>query len=240
MITISVIAVVVVLTTCGLGSYLLLRDDRKIVTADPSITATPAMRDINSRTTDGKLMGADDVFPGKQIVADPSIPPYKRVGTVQVDGNCRIAATSQVGQLLLSLGCNQVVRATFSTPDSAYYVTAGVFNLKDSAAAASAKNQLGKLLNATNRFTGYIVDKPTQVLGRAPTNLAFFAQGHFLIYTVIVRVDGKESQPDDPHIKVIVYDMLEHYLRDGVLVRWATGPTPAPSGAGSPSSTATR
>jgi hypothetical protein len=230
MVAISVIATVVVLTTCGLGSFLLLRDDRKIVTADPSLTATPAMRDINSRTTDGRLMTAADVFPVAQIVADKTIPPYKQIGSVQVNSNCRIAATANVGKLLVSLGCNQVVRATFLSPDNGYYVTAGIFNLKDSTAASSAKDQLGTLLNATNRFTGYVTTTATQVLFRSPTNLAFYTQGHFLIYTVIARGDGKESKPDDPHIKVIVYDLLEKYLRDGVLVRWAIGPTPDASG----------
>ncbi len=144
MITLSVIAVAVVLTTCGLGSYLLLRDDQKVISANPSASATVELRDINSRTTDGRLMTATDVFPTAQIVADPSIPPYKRLGNVQVDSNCRVAATSQVGKLMLSLGCNQVIRATFVSPDNAYYLTAGIFNLTDNTAANSAKDQLGK------------------------------------------------------------------------------------------------
>jgi hypothetical protein len=224
MITLSVIAVAVVLTTCGLGSYLLLRDDRKVVTAEPS---NGHLRDITSRTSDGKLMRAADAFPGTTIVADPNYPPYKRLGGVQVESNCRLGATSAVGTLLLAAGCNQMVRATFSTPDNAHYVTAGIFNLQDADAASRAYDQLGKLLDPSNRFTGYITTADTKVLGRAPPNLAYQAQGHFLIYTVIVRVDGKESRADDPLVKVIVYDMLERYLRDGVLVRWATEPATA-------------
>jgi hypothetical protein len=221
MIAISVIAMAVVLTTCGLGSYQLLRDDSKTVTADPAATAAK-VRDISSRAVDPALLTANDVFPGTSISAETNVPPYKRIGGVQVETNCRLGATNDVGTLLLSLGCNQMVRATFLAPDSAHYVTAGVFNLLDEASATKAHDQLGKMLNASNRFTGYITSTATQVLGRAPTNLAFAVQGHFLLYTVIVRLDAKESAANDPQISVIVYDLIEHYLRDGVLVQWAT------------------
>jgi hypothetical protein len=226
MVTISVIAVVALLATCGFGSYLLLHNDRQVITVDPSVTATAATRNIASRQTDGAMLKASDVFPTAQITtSDPTVPPYKRLGDVQVDSNCRIAGTAQVGQLLLAAGCDQVVRATFIAPDGAYYLTAGIFNLADATAAANAKDQLSQIVSATNRLTGYITTEKTQVLYRSPTNLAFYAQGHFLMYVVIARTDGKESQPDDPNIKVIVYDVLEHYLRDTVLVKWAVGPT---------------
>jgi hypothetical protein len=228
MVAISVIAVAVVLTTCGLGSYQLLRDDSKTVTADPAATAAKT-RDISSRTTDPGQLTANDVFPGQTIVAAANVPPYKRIGGVQVETNCRLGATDDVGTLLLSLGCNQMVRATFLAPDNAHYVTAGVFNLLDQASATKAHDQLGTLLNASNRFTGYITTARTQVLGRAPTNLAFAVQGHFLLYTVIVRLDGKESAANDPQVSVIVYDLIERYLRDGVLVKWATVKDAAPT-----------
>jgi hypothetical protein len=45
MIALSVIAVAVVLSTCGLGSFLLFRDDQKL-TAAPAPTATIPRRDI--------------------------------------------------------------------------------------------------------------------------------------------------------------------------------------------------
>jgi hypothetical protein len=230
MVAISAIAIVAVLAACGLGSYLLVHDDSKVVTVDPAVTATAATRNIASRQTDGAIMKASDVFPTTKITTtDPSVPPYKRLGDVQVDSNCRIAGTAEVGQLLLTAGCNQVIRATFISPDGTYYITAGIFNLTDSTAASNAKDQLSKIVSATNRLTGYITTPSTQVLYRSPTNLAFYAQGHFLLYVVIARTDGAESKPDDPNIKVIVYDVLEHYLRDTVLVKWAVGPTASAS-----------
>jgi hypothetical protein len=222
MVTIGAIAVVVVLATCGLGSYMLVHDDNSMAAAVPTAAPSTRVRDIDSRTTDGALMTAKDVFPDVQIIAAPGVPPYKRVGDVQVETNCRLGATNDVATMLVSMGCDQMVRATFSTPDGKHFVTAGVFNLLDDKSTKSAADQFGKLVNASNRFTGFITTTPTQVLARAPTNLAYLADGHFLLYTVIARTDGNESSPDDPQIKVIVYDMLEHYLRDGALVKWAT------------------
>ena len=80
------------------------------------------------------------------------------------------------------------------------------------------------------------------MLGRAPTNLAWDTQGHFLIYSVIARADGKEFAPDDPHAKIIVYDIVEKYLRDHVIVQWsidrgtpgASGPAASASAKASP------
>ncbi len=221
LVALAAIATVVIVAICSLGSWLVLRDDRKVVSADPTTTATAIPRDIGSRVNDAKPMTAADVFPTTQIVADPTIPPYTRVGAVQVEKNCRVAATAAVGKLLNTLGCNQVVRATFTSPDAAYLVTAGIFNLKDTAAATKAQDELSRLIDRTNRLTGYISAPSTRILGRADTNLAFFADGHFLVYNVIARIDGKASAKDDPHITIIFYDLLEKYLRDGVLVRWS-------------------
>ena len=46
-------------------------------------------------------------------------------------------------------------------------------------------------------------------------------EGHFLVYSVIARVDGKDFAADDPHLKVIVYDIVEKYLRDHVILEWS-------------------
>jgi hypothetical protein len=220
MVTLLSIATVVVLATCGLGSYLLVRDENTVVGADPNTTPTIAKRDITSRKTDPTPMTAADVFPTAEIVADPAIPPYKIVGKPQVAPNCRLAATAQVGKLLFQLGCNQVVRATFRSPDRVFFVTAGVLNLKDADSAAEGRAELLKTVNADNRLTGYISQTSAKVLGRAPTSQNWFAQGHFIVYTVIARVDGKAIPADDPNVKVIVYDILEKYLRDTVLANW--------------------
>jgi hypothetical protein len=222
MVAISVIATVVVLAFCSFGSYLLVRDDTKVVGADPTPTTTAQIRDISDRRRDPKPLAVKDVFPGTEIVADPTIPPYKRMGAPQIAQDCRVAATGEVGKLLNKLGCTQVVRATWLSPDGGFYVTAGIFNLTDTAAATQALDQVKTLMDASKgRFTGYIADAKTKILGRAPTNLAWDAQGHFFIYAVMARVDGKAFGSDDPHVPVMVYDIVQKYLRDKVLVDWA-------------------
>jgi hypothetical protein len=240
MVAISVIAAVVVLATCGLGSYLLVKDDNTVVGAVPEATAAVPVRDLSSRETDPELLTAADVFPDAEIVADPAFPPYVRVGEAQVADNCRVAATGQVGLLLVDLGCNQVVRATFKTPEGKHVVTAGVFNLKDNQASVKAHEDIRTLVadEANGRFNGYIPDKSVRVLGSAPTNLSWDVRGHFLVYCVIARADGKAFEPDDPFVPVIVYDLVEKYLRDTKLTDWAiVEGTPGPDASVSPGPT---
>jgi hypothetical protein len=232
MVTLSVVAVAVVLGTCGLGSYLMVTDANTVVGATPTPEPTLAKRDISDRKTDPALLTAADVFPDAEVMADPAFPPYKRVGDAQVATDCRIAATGEVGKLLVSLGCNQVVRATFTSTDGAYLVTAGIFNLSDATAATKAHTDIKVLVAdpSKGRFNGFVSNTTVRVLGRAPTQLAWDAQGHFLLYGVIARLDGKEIADDDPHVKVIVYDIVEKYLRDRFIVQWSVdrnAPTPA-------------
>src|SRR4029078_7838983 len=63
--------------------------------------------------------------------------------------------------------------------------------------------------------------KSTQILGRAPTQLAWYADGHFLAYCVIARKDGKPFGNKDPNPRIIVYDIVETYLLDQVIANLA-------------------
>jgi hypothetical protein len=222
MITLISIAAVVVLATCGLGSYLLMHDDSQVVGGNPTASPTVPKRDISDRKLDPKFLTVADVFPSPTIVADPSIPPYKRIGDPQFAKDCRLGAAADLGKLLVSLGCSQLVRATFSSPDGAFLVTAGVFNLQSNASALGAQDRLKQLVNtAKGRFTGYITDSSTKILGMAPTQSAWAIQGHFLIYCVIARIDGKDVPSTDQHIAVMVYDIVQKYLRDKVIADWS-------------------
>jgi hypothetical protein len=223
MVALIVIAVAVVMATCGLGSYLLVRDANTVVGTSPTVSPTVATRDISDRKTDSALLSAADVFPDPQVVVDPAFPPYKRVGDAQVAKDCRVAATGELGKLLVSLGCNQVVRATFTSADGAYLVTAGIFNLSDAAAATKAHTDIRVLVTdpSKGRFNGFVANSTVRALGRAPTQLAWDAQGHFLLYSVIARLDGKEISADDPQVRVIVYDIVEKYLRDRIIAEWS-------------------
>jgi hypothetical protein len=220
MVALSAIAIAVVLSMCGLGSFLLFKDD-KALTAAPAPTQTIPQRDISSRDSDKALMTPADVFPKLEIVADPSVPPYKQVGDVQEQVDCRAGATGELGKLLVAKGCNQVIRATFSSTDSHYFVTAGILNMKDATSASQVVDQIKTMDPSTGRFQGYITTQPTKVLGRSATQVGWESEGHFLIYCVIARADGKDLGNDDPMIKVIVYDMVEKYLRDTVIYNWS-------------------
>ncbi|MFD0594651.1 hypothetical protein ACFQZ4_21375 [Catellatospora coxensis] len=115
----SVLGVLAVLTVCGVGSFLMVLDEKQGTGAQantsPPPTATPV--DITSREVDPKPLTAAEVFPGKQIVIDPNKP--TEVYTVikpQVLTDCRAAASGEISKLVTKLGCSQVVRGTMRSP----------------------------------------------------------------------------------------------------------------------------
>jgi hypothetical protein len=223
LVTIAAISVVVVVAMCGFGFYNVVWDEQRgAVLTGPAPTPTPPKRDITSRAADPKQMTAKDAFPNTDIAVAPGVPAYKLVGKVQIAKDCRTGATADLGKLLRSLGCNQVIRATMTTSDKNYLVTAGIFNLKDDVAAKQAHEEIKDLVDKEKgRFTGLISSKATQILGRAPTQLAWDADGHFLAYCVIARKDGKPFGASDPNPRIIVYDIVETYLLDKVIANWA-------------------
>ncbi len=228
MIAIGAIAVAVIVAVCSFGSFMLVKDDNEIVGAPPTPEASVVKRDITSRQTDPNPMTVADVFPNPEIVADPSYPPYKMMGKAQASNDCRVAADGEVQKRLQAIGCSQVVRATFSAPDGKYFVTGGIFNLPDANVASQFATDVRTLIaDKQGRFTGYISDPAHNVvLGRARLTHAFEVRGHFLVYIVVVKVDGSEFAPDDPGVKVIQYDIMGQYLRDKVIADWSTEKTP--------------
>jgi hypothetical protein len=247
LVTITAITVVVVVAMCGFGFYNVVWDERQgAVITGPAPTPTPPKRDITSRKADPRALTAKDVFPASKISIADGVPPYTMVGKVQLAKDCRVGATAELGKLLRSLGCNQVVRATFTSADKGYLITAGIFNLTDDVAAKQAHVEIKDLVDKEKgRFTGLISGKSTQILGRAPTQLAWDAEGHFLAYCVIARKDGKSFNTKDPNPRIIVYDIVETYLLDQIIADWAIdrealasaspgAPSSGASGGGSP------
>ncbi len=223
---------VAVVATCGFGTIMLVKDDNTVVGALPNATPTPPKRDITSRTADPKPMTVDDIFPTAQIIADPAVPPYQRIGKPQVSKDCRIGATSSLATLMTTYGCSQLIRASFYSPDKGHLITAGVFNLTDDAAVTKANAAIKKTLDAgKGRFTGYISTPSAKILGRAATQLAWDSRGHFLVYAVMARADGKELTSTDPHLRVMIYDIVEKYLRDQVIAEWSIDHSEGPPGA---------
>jgi hypothetical protein len=231
MVALAVLLVVVLLGVCAFGSYLIVRDGLKDdPVATPPAPTEPAKRDISDRTVDPKPLTAKDVFPAPQIKVDPDVPAYQLIGNPQVATDCRFAATGDIGKLLGTLGCNQVVRGTVKSAENGYLVTVGVFNLKDAEAARKAHDDLKTLVaQKKGRFTGYISGKETTVIGNAPTHLAWAPDGHFLVYCVIARPDGKPFATGDPVPPVIIHDLVERYLRDQVIATWSLDRSGTPS-----------
>src|SRR5262249_12125750 len=139
-----------------------------------------------------------DVFPDEKITtADGAV--YPRIGQPQENPDCRGAATlSDVRTRLASAGCTQVIRASYASPDSKYFLTAGILNLPSLADANTFARDVASLATADKgTLAGYISDPSVQVLITGPARLLMEARGHFLLYTVIVRKDNKKMDDTD-------------------------------------------
>jgi hypothetical protein len=220
------LGVLVLLTVCGLSSYMIVLDERKGTAVNaagaPEPTAVP--RDISSRAVDPTALTAKEVFPATQIVINPAEPPYKVLKS-QAAKDCRTAAAGAIAKLLTDLGCSQVVRATLRSPTGHYLVTGGIFNLEDKAGAEFAREKISPIVNdGTGRFAGMVAGKGTEPIATSSAHVGWDIRGHYLIYCVIARADGKKFADADPYAKQILYDIVEMHLRDSVLEKRATVP----------------
>ncbi|WP_193376590.1 hypothetical protein [Micromonospora lupini] len=244
-------AVLVLLALCGLGAAALLVDDdpapQATPTYQPNVAASaPAQRqDLDSRDTDQAPLTAKELFPGKELKLADGQPVYTILKT-HSSGSCAVAATDEVADLLVRLGCNQVVRATLRTPDGDHLVTAGLFNLTDKVSAERARDRIRQLLDdRQGRFRGLTAGDDTDVLTSAPARVGWQVRGHYLAYALVVRADGAAVKSGDAKIREVLFDMIEVHLSRGVLQRRADSgtaeqPTAAPTeGSTTPSGSTT-
>jgi hypothetical protein len=221
-ITLATLAVVAVVAACSLGAFLVVNDNNQHESSLPTPSNVVPTRDISDRTVDPNMLTLADVFPGRSISPGPSLPPYVMAGSPQLEKDCRVAASGDVGKLLMDLGCNQVLRATVLSADRSYVITFGIFNLKDAASATQSKSQIQDLVAANKgRFNGYITNTSTKVLARAATKLSWLPIEHFLAYAVMARADGKEFATTDPNPRIFSFDLIETYLENHVIATWA-------------------
>jgi len=228
------LSVLMLLGVCGLGSYLIVIDERqgRKIRAAPAPTALP--RDISSRKVDPAPLTVKEVFPSKKIVI-PTGETY-RVLKTQAVKDCRATVTEKLRNLLAELGCTQVVRGTLRSPTGDYLVTAGIANLQDLAAADAAHEKIKPLVDAQKgRFLGMSAGKGTYAIGFSSAQVGWHTRGHFLVYCVIAKSNGKAIGENDPYARQILYDMIELHLRGTVLERRATVlVTPTPSDLATP------
>ena len=147
-------AVLLLLSLTGLAVAALLdeRDghaaDRPADARSRAQSSAPAGgTDLDSRDTDQATLTAKEVFPAKDLVVTDGKPAY-RVLKTQASTKCQVAATGEIADLLVRLGCNQVVRGTLRSPDGDHLVTAGLFNLTDVATAQRVRDRIRPLLDA--------------------------------------------------------------------------------------------
>jgi hypothetical protein len=229
--TLVFIGVVVVLAVCALGTYFVVNDERHGPADIRSGPSGPPLqkRDISSRTVDPAPLTEAEVFPKPQIIAAANEPPYQVLKT-QAATDCRIAATDELATLLQQAGCSEVVRGTLKSPNGAYLVTAGIFNLTDEAAATQVHGAIKGIVDAQKgRFNGMAAGQGTEAMIRAPTHLGWNVRGHFLVYCVIARTDGQPFANGDAFPQQIIFDLVETHLRDGVIgARAVVTPSAAP------------
>ncbi|MEU7928577.1 hypothetical protein [Micromonospora sp. NPDC049107] len=232
-------AVLVLLALCGLGAAALLLDRDATPQSTPTYqpNAAPSAsvqqpQDLDSRDTDQAPLTAKELFPGKDLKLAEGQPAYQVLKT-QSSGSCAVAATDEVADLLVRLGCNQVVRATLRSPGGEHLVTTGLFNLTDRANAERARDRIRQILDERQgRFLGLTAGDDTDALTSAPARVGWQVRGHYLAYALVVRADGTAVKPGDTKIREVLFDMIEAHLSKGVLQRRADiGTAGQPTGA---------
>ena len=109
----------------------------------------------------------------------------------------------------------------------------------DASSAADAKRayeQTKTLIDARQgRFKGYVPSTATKVLALSSTHLGWDYRGHYLVYFVIARADGKDFAEGDPFAQQILYDIIEVHLL-GTVVQKRAVVAVTPSGGSAPAS----
>jgi hypothetical protein len=216
--------------SCGTFAYQLVQDELagRDAQADVVESTAPAPRDISTREVDPEPLTVEEVFPNDEIVINPEEPPYVVI-KAQENEDCAVAATDDLGTLLSESGCSQVVRGTLRSPDEAYLITGGLFNLPSADAAEEAYEDIRPMIeDQSGRFLGLLAGDGTEPIILSETNVGWDFRGHYLLYVVIARADGEPfGDADDRHAELILWDIAEVHLRTNVLDQRATAPASA-------------
>ncbi|GAA2620471.1 hypothetical protein [Paractinoplanes durhamensis] len=188
---------------------------------DAAAATDPRAGQLASRTVDNAPLTVEEVFPDSREVRPPAARPY-RITLTHTDADCRTATTGQLGALLTVHGCSQVVRAGMTAPFDGYEVTAGLFNLADEAGAGVVDDRLRELVETGDGGFATLPAART-VPDTLPTSqVGWRTSGHYLLYCVINRSDGKLVSSDDPVAERITRDLVDSYLVSTVLGRRAS------------------
>jgi hypothetical protein len=180
-----------------------------------SALATPPDPDraLASRTVDPEPLTLSDVFPDRREVRTPA---RYRVTVTHLDADCATATAGMLGAVLADHGCTQVARAALAAPYGDYQVTAGVFNLADAVGAREVDEQLRQLVETGD---GNFATLPASGDGVPTLQVGWRALGHYLLYCVITRPDGRLVTSDDPYAARITGELVDAYLRETMVDR---------------------
>ena len=224
MVAIGVIAIAVVLSVCGLGSYLLVKDDSAIVGAAPTPESTVLKRDISNRDADPNPLTAADVVPRRPTSWWTRT--FRRTSgsaTPQVAEDCRVGANGEVGTLLKDNGLQ---------PGRPGHVPHARRRAPASPPASSTCPTRPRPQRRHRRHRQDPRARSRAFAGPAPIREDAGAgpQGHQVragsaratscSTSSSSGLDGSAVRGSTiPTAKVIVYDMVEKYLRDHVMRR---------------------
>jgi hypothetical protein len=211
----SGLGVLIIASIVALSAFFVIADRL----SDP-IARSAAPAAVDSRATDAAPLTQREVFPGTEIRPASGAAPYQIVMT-HIDTDCPTATTGELGALLDTYGCDQVVRAGLLAPYGGYRVTAGIFNLADARGAALAGEQIGTLVESGRGSFAAMGGLASDPLAEPLAQVGWRQHGHFLVYCVIARPDGGLVADDDRTAQRIAADLVEQYLPETVLGRRA-------------------
>ncbi|GGQ65238.1 hypothetical protein [Couchioplanes azureus] len=179
---------------------------------------------VADRQADPEPLTADEVFGADTVAGTQG--EYKVLKT-QAASDCGTAAGGAVAKELASAGCNQVVRATLTSPDGKLVITAGIFNLENRTRAQEAAAAIDTAVKkGQGRFGGLVAGKASNIISRAAANLAWDVHGHYLVYCLVANADGSAIAADDPRAQTVRKDLAEKHLGDAVIDKRANGGAP--------------
>jgi hypothetical protein len=225
--------IVVVLAISGGGGWYFLRHNFGDSGHGPSDVAAQKIAD---QKIDPIPLNDAEVFGSGSIPSSAGGGGSYKVVKTQAASDCKTAVGGQVAPALTAAGCTQVVRATLTSPDGAYVITAGIFNLADATKASTAQTAIKTALDAgKGRFGGLVAGGSTNVIELAAANVAWEVHGHYLAYCLVAKTDGSAIAVDDPRTHQIISDVIEGYLNGTVIRKRETDGGQAEGGSATPS-----
>ena len=218
----AAIAAVVVLGGLLAGSYALVRrspsgsPSASTSTGAQSPTSSPTPErspiDVSARGTDPRPLTVEEVFGDDDLRPDAGRDAvYRVLARDKPLTTCGPAASGKIDDVLTKYECSQVIRATVAAPADGYLATVGIGNLADSDGAQAATDKIKQLGKAGDGAFTALPAPGAKKLASSPTVFTLQPYGHYLLYVVVGRADGKAPQADTT-TQQIVTDLVQSYL----------------------------